>query len=405
MDQNYQTYRLLKSKHCKSCMLLFTPKSGRQDYCNNECKKVYTQKCTNTRVLCCIQCNKNFTATGSTSKFCSKACRDLAYKLTNRKTRHCPDCNADMTLMQATKKFCTKECKMRYNSKQKYTGVEGIDYITCPLCFVRTRQFTPDHAAMHGYNTISEFAKDNNISVITCSSKKEKQSGENNPAFNHNGKMSSWSKHFINGYNKEKHQQQIEKHKKFLSESKDKFKTNIEYWLKLHSNDVKQATKSYKKFQRRDLTWFIEKYGEEEGTIRHRDKIEKWAKNFKKQNYSNISQELFVAILEKLPNFDHDDIFFATYDNTTMKDYQNKEYILKTTKSFVRPDFLYLSKKRIIEFDGTYWHSTAKANPERERLRDIAIAEQKYEILHVTEHDYKTNKEQVIQECINFLIK
>ena len=294
---------------------------------------------------------------------------------------------------------------MRYNSKQKYTGIEGIDYITCPLCSIRTRQFTLDHAAMHGYNTISEFAKDNNISVITCSSKKEKQCGENNPAYNHNGKLSSWSKNFINGYNLEKHQQHIKNHKKFLSDSKDKFKTNIEYWLKLHNNDTEQATTAYQKFQRRDLSWFVEKYGEVEGKQRHRAKIEKWATNFKKQNYSIISQELFVEIIKKLPKFEHDDIFFATYNNTTMNDYQNKEYILKTTKSFVRPDFLYLSKKKIIEFDGTYWHSNAKANPERERLRDIAIAEQHYNILHITEHDYKTNKEQVIQECINFLIK
>lgn len=384
------------------------PKSGRQDYCTPECKRSWTFRPAAPRNLKCGQCQVDFIATNSSQKFCSSDCRNLFTKMNGRSQRACPECHKDMTLDQATKKFCSTECKIVHRSKQKYSGKEGIDYLICPLCGTRTRQFTPYHVKMHGYGSIQEFALANNIEKITCEVKCQAHAGDKNPGYKHGGKFSPCSKKYVKGYDPVWHQAQIEKNRQQLLSEKEKFKFFIEYWVTEADGDMEKATELYRKFQTRDLSWFVRKYGEEEGAIRHRAKTEKWIKNFKKQNYSKISQQLFNELIDILLNqykWDSEDIFFAEHDNSSMESYKNKEYFLNTETSYVRPDFLILSKKKIIEFDGDYWHSEKKANPAREKLRDEQITKVGYEVLHIPENKYKTDKQTVIQECINFLMK
>ena len=88
-----------------------------------------------------------------------------------------------------------------------------------------------------------------------------------------------------------------------------------------------------------------------------------------------------------------------------MKDYKNKEFIFKTEKSFIRPDFICLKNKKVIEFDGDYWHSEAKVNPKREAQRDLEIVNKGYEVLHIREQDFKTDPNETIQKCVNYLMK
>jgi len=305
--------------------------------------------------------------------------------------------------MNPAKKFCSTTCSRQHASEQKYTGMEGIDYLTCPLCSLRTRQFTPDHAKMHGYKTIQEMALANKITKITCDTKVALTSGEKNGAFDHGGKFSPWSKKFVNGYDDTKHQKKINQHKTLLKNHPEKFKNNIAYWLQETNGDTEKASQLHKKFQARDLDWFVSKYGEVEGAKRHALKTERWIKSFKKNNFSKISQILFSEIIKHV---DVTNVYFATFDREDMKTYSNKEYFLNLGTTHIRPDFIDLAKKRIIEFDGEYWHSpTSRANPAREAIRDKLIIDNGYEVLHIPEVEFKANKEKVIQECITFLTK
>jgi len=299
------------------------------------------------------------------------------------------------------KQYCSDECKVKHKSHLRYTGIEGIDYLVCPACKIHTRQFTPDHAKMHGYCSIKEMATALNIDKITCTRKKELSRGENNPAYQHNGKYSAWSKNFIHGYNKENHLQKNKNQSNFVRENKEKFKNNIEYWLAQTDGNIEEATKLHKKSQTRDLAFFVGKYGEIEGTHRHATKIQKWITSFKKCNFSKISQSLFVEIIKNISQLEN--IYFATYNRQDMEKYSNKEYILRVKNTYIRPDFICLTRKKIIEFDDTYWHSAARANPLREQMRDAKIKEAGYLVLHISENEYNQNKQQVIDKCLHFL--
>lgn len=352
----------------------------------------------------CGQCGKDFLKLSQKKYFCSRECTS-ANTRKNLPPRTCEGCDIDMSKENPIKKFCTIECQRLYKSIEKFTGIEGVDYIVCPVCKMRTRQFSPPHAKMHGFDSIQSFCSFYKIKS-TCEAKCELSKGENNPAYNHGGKYSPFSKNFVKGYDEEWHNNNKKQMSEKMKARNHLNKFSIEYWLIETDGDEAKANELYSKHQTRDVSWFIEKYGEEEGLIRHKAKTEKWMKSFKSQSYSKVSQTLFNEIKQILLmdyGWDDDDIYFAEHDHPDMVDYKNKEYFLRTETSYVRPDFLILSKKRIIEFDGDYWHSEEKYNSERERIRDEKIIKVGYEILHVQENKYNKNKEMVIEQCIKFL--
>jgi len=176
-----------------------------------------------------------------------------------------------------------------------------------------------------------------------------------------------------------------------------------EYWLLRGCSEEeakmaigrKQATFSLKKC--------IEKYGEEEGHKRWLDRQMKWHKSFKKSNFSKISQELFWKIAERLYTLEN--VFFAQLSKQKTKDVSgcNNEYRLRLD-TMVLPDFIDVSKRRIIEFDGTYWHGrVGHGNKKRDGDRDKMLFDSGYSVLRVLEKEYQNDPNKVINECLNFL--
>lgn len=294
---------------------------------------------------------------------------------------------------------CSERCRQILRSNKK---LESQDHISCPVCNQKVKQITAQHARSHGFNTTKEMQEQLNMKTITCESVKELVRGENNPGYKHGGKFSKFSENFVHGYDKEWHKEWAKTHSGFRNENKELFKTNIEYW-QAQTADTEEAEKLYKEFQIRDLNYFVNKYGEEDGAIRYKQKISRWLTNMPRINYSVVSQELFDSIMKE---YNHDgNVYYATHDRADMQKYKNKEYRLSVDGSYVMPDFVDVSAKKIIEFDGDYWHSDAVANPQRESLRADKIKNEGYDVYHVKEHDYKQDKGKVILECLNFLTK
>lgn len=125
--------------------------------------------------------------------------------------------------------------------------------------------------------------------------------------------------------------------------------------------------------------------------------------------YSKVSQELFDTINSIQPR---------NYQYATL----NNEYALQDRGRFYMYDFVDLDSKRIIEFNGDFWH----ANPKKYNKTDYINVSKKgrllvediwkqdeeklnfarqngFEILVVWESDYYDNKESIINKCVNFL--
>lgn len=176
-----------------------------------------------------------------------------------------------------------------------------------------------------------------------------------------------------------------------------------EYYM-LREYTEQESLKKVSEYQKTfSLDICIKKYGEKEGKEIWLQRQEIWQKNYKKSNFSKISQKLFWEIYSKLNN--KDNIFFAELgkDNTPDLSGKNNELRLKLTKVLL-PDFIDTSTKKVIEFDGTYWHGdVGRGNKLRDRERDEILISHGYKVLHISENEYNNDKQMVIEKCLNFL--
>lgn len=78
---------------------------------------------------------------------------------------------------------------------------------------------------------------------------------------------------------------------------------------------------------------------------------------------------------------------------------------MKLNKSYILPDFFIPELKLIIEFDGTYYHRLNSENKKREENRDKNIIESGYNVIHIKELDYINNKELLVYQIVDDILK
>lgn len=280
--------------------------------------------------------------------------------------------------------------------------------VTCKLCGLISHDLTSHITRKHKIK-INEYKNQygNIRSEKYLKDQSERIIGDKNPAHNHGGKFSPLSDNFIYAEitNKEEIKNKISKSNKNNGNND----VTISYWINAgySEEDAKQ------KIKERQTTFTLEKcikkYGERDGKARWLERQEKWqnsCKKTRKNGFSKISQELFWQIYSKLNN--KNSIFFAElgYDKSLDNSGLNNECRLRLTSRILLPDFIDLNAKKIIEFDGTYWHGAHAikyTNKLRDEDRDKLLEAEGYKILHVKEHEYRQDKNLIINKCLEFL--
>lgn len=233
--------------------------------------------------------------------------------------------------------------------------------------------------------------------------------GNKNPAYNHNGKYSPLSNSFL--YSDTVDRKSIIDKISLSNKNNGNNDTTLIYWTNRGFTKEESKEKVKERQSTFSLQKCIEKYGKLEGIERWEKRQRKWhdsCKKSKKIGFSKISQELFWSIFEHLDCYNKPYIFFAelnenkTLDSTGL----NNEYRLKLGNRFIFPDFINIKSKKIIEFDGTYWHGKyiiRNSNRLRDWQRDEIIQNNGFEVLHIKEEEYRNNKEYAIKKCLEFL--
>lgn len=119
----------------------------------------------------------------------------------------------------------------------------------------------------------------------------------------------------------------------------------------------------------------------------------------KQSAVSKPSQELFWMIYNSL---NLTECYFAelNYEKSITITEDDRKYFSnyeKLNKTRYVLDFVYDNK--IIEFDGKYWHM----DEEKETAKDVFLNSKGFKILHITDGEYFSDKQETLNKCIKFL--
>lgn len=355
-----------------------------------------------------------------------------------KKNFNCNNCNKIYESNCMASKFCCDDCRKEFKVKD---GKEiEKDYVICRICNRATANITGVHLRNHPGWTAERYRSEfpdsqvialNVLEGIKTGSKKagdlmkldsykenmrNKMTGELNPM--HKSKTSDLERKRISPFSPEfylkKNTNLTREKAEELARSKMMEKkivswTNKGYWESKGYSEEEAKEIVSKKQATFSMEKCIEKYGQEEGRKRWVERQKKWAKNYKKLNYSKKSQDLFREIYPDVSK-KYNEIYFATLNESKIikDDGKNNEYRLALNNRVIFPDFFVKDAKKIIEFDGIYWHDHKRRNkPEnqkRENERDISILESGYSILRINELEWDKDPDSTIKKCLDFIL-
>lgn len=352
----------------------------------------------------------------------------------------CKNCKKPFGAKSKKAEFCTTLCRNEYIIRS--SGNLNDDYIICELCHravasvsgIHMRTYHPEYTPeLYRKEFPNSLITPRNVSILKSAGAKkagarmrepehrkrlsESYKGEKNPMHKTNvdeefrKSISPFSPNF---YQKRFPNLSLDECKK-LAEDKQKSvvkvsQTQIGYWIKKGFSEEEAKNKISELQKTFSLEICIRKYGEEEGKKRWLDRQERWAKNYKKFNYSKKSQDLFIKIYSEIKD-DFKEIYFATLKSKNLfkdpEERRNYEKVIKIDELVLVPDFFIPESKKIIEFDGVYWHDYKRRNkPEnkkREEYKDKKLIESEYKILRITELEWDNDPDQTIKKCIKFI--
>lgn len=354
----------------------------------------------------------------------------------------CKTCGKEFMTLKS--EFCSSKCRNIDYAKQdseKLDGVEGEDFIVCKWCGLKVKRIYGSHLKTHHPGkTTTDYKNDFPGAPLACS-KDNKNVAKAYIRFTQSNEGRNFLSERVKGQknpnSKERASEKVRKSRSPFSvefylkrgfteeEAKSKIsvfasdmakerltETQLEYWVQRTDGNIELAKELLRSRQRTfTLQKCILRYGEEEGTRRWKERqikwSEKWKIKYKNGDFkvgtgnSKISKELFNQIKNS------DSI------------YGNKEWWLRLDKNIYFYDFCDKKRKKIIEFNGDFWH----CNPEffspdffhpvkkqtahqiwgYDKKKELIAKESGYDYLLVWEKEYRQNPHQVVKKCKQFL--
>jgi hypothetical protein len=238
-------------------------------------------------------------------------------------------------------------------------------------------------------------------------------SGEKNPGYQHGGTLSPWS-----------NKSAVHTTEQIISaREKVKQKTisprKIEHWIN-KGFDEKTAKQKLTLFQKRDLSFFISKYGDREGKQKHSNKTERWLNTLDMKNEEEkllINKKRGVAGGKGRGKSKNEQLLFEMLHahNAQVENQFPLQRIDDPTRSFIYDIRL---ENKLIEYNGDHWHANPATYTEDRKIcsgvvaKDVwtkdalkqQVAEASgFQLLIIWESDFLKNPQSVIELCKNYL--
>lgn len=316
----------------------------------------------------------------------------------------CKVCGKEFQSNSGRAWLCSDECRKiqgRLNNNayadRKRATLPDNEVVECKICGKQYRWLAKHLRCEHGMKLADYqalYPSEVTVSESTKQKLSDKAKGENNPGWQHGGSQSPWS------YKSKYHTPDQIQAARALANKNLVSTTQLEYYL-AKGYDLETA-KQMRSERQRTFTKqkCIARLGTEQGLKRFLQRQVKWHRSFPKSNYSKISQKLFWAIYEQLPEGMRDSVYFAEHDRGTGA--YNSEYTMTVDGRVVKPDFILLDSKQIIEFNGVYWHNRP-GRAERDSERNSSLIKSGYSVKVVCESEYRKAPGVILSECLQYL--
>ena len=347
----------------------------------------------------------------------------------------CEVCNIGYFGHPNTKVCSNEECKKQYkrdyenNNRHKKSllkypdGSDPYFFVECAICGFRSPDISSHVVKLHGISNEDykkQYGNTKSQQLI------DSVTGDKNPAYNHGGRLSPFSKKFVKYENVENVENAEEIISNLVAKSTQTARDNdnifntVEYHLK-RGKTLEEAEEIIRTACVFTLDKCISKHGEEEGYKIWKDRQDRWQatlnaksdeekreinrKKLYKSGIVSSIEKLLRELLEKETNLNLH--FQLTLQRTD-----------EPTKHFI---YDIIHENKIIEFNGDFWHANpnkykaddlvniprnptlAKEIWEYDQLKHNLAKQNGYEIFVVWESDFKKNKQFVIEQCKNFL--
>lgn len=190
------------------------------------------------------------------------------------------------TVSNTDPKIRALERKQLKNDEKFKDSVEGYDYVVCKFCGLKTSDLS-SHLKIHNIKP-SEYKETYNLPV-KCQKISEQMSGSNNPAYQHGGKFSPFSKKFVKGDITEETKEKAKQSR----EANNGFTTRLSYWTERYGEEEGKIL-HHERQQTFTLEKCIERYGEEEGKKVWQQRQDKW-----QNTLSNLPESEIIRINAK----------------------------------------------------------------------------------------------------------
>jgi hypothetical protein len=316
---------------------------------------------TNKNFICKI-CNMSMNA-----NFCGRHLKNkhditlkeykIKYEGYKNKERKCLVCKCDISHLHTNVKICSDECRYQHKinkSIEKYKNTEN--HIICKICGMIFPLGIISH--LHRVHNISvdeyKLKYDVDINGIMSKSTREKLSeynkGDKNPAYQHGGKFSPFSKKFIKYENLSENETNIliDKVVEKAKNNRTHYNTRLNYWLDITNGDKDEAELLFKNRQATfSLDTCICKYGEDGYNI-WIERQEKWQKTLQ----NKTKEEIDIINSKKSPSLKN---FIRKWGKDEGKrkylEFKNKNKILKASIESLK---IFLPLKKWLELKGIY---------------------------------------------------
>ena len=235
----------------------------------------------------------------------------MKYKEVKSKT--CPNCTKEFIYQKKSQKLCptcvsnkisictkhnhihdtTKLCPQCLAEKSHIKFPEGSEYLECKICSYRSKELSGHIIKQHNI-TPEDYKKQYSIDKLKIQSLCDRVKGENNPGFNHGGKLSAFSKSFLKYNSEEDYHNGFEnartKSIQTKTEHPERDNTKIEYYLAqgyTHGESEELLSERQTTFSLNKCT---ERYGEAEGTKIWKERQDKWQDTLNNKSKEEIEE-------------------------------------------------------------------------------------------------------------------